>query len=137
MKKLILFTVCFTVFLSCNNRETKIVNKEYTDYLKSYEDLNPRGDFNSISFRKINGQVFWITSIQGAGSVQLYYWINENNLLIPQFNFNYGGINWEEPIEYSFLDINSSNTKIGNARQEDIDELIEVFVIENFKKNQR
>jgi len=43
-------------------------------------------------------------------------------------------MNWDEPIEYGFQDINSSNTKVGNARQEDIDELIEVFVIENFKK---
>lgn len=93
---------------------------EYVEYLKSYES-NPR--VGGISFNEVNGKVYWVTYYHGAGTRQEYYWINNNNCLEAKYVFEYGGMNWDEEISYSFTDLTTQKHKTGEVTYSETGEL--------------
>jgi hypothetical protein len=100
---------------------------KYIEYLKEFENRN-----DEIMLKKIENETFWVTSNIEAGTKQEFYWKNINNKLEPKFIFEYGGINWDEPLEYTFISIEKRDTISGD----DIEKNIE-FKKEEFIKSQR
>lgn len=110
----------------------KKIGSKHIAYLQEYEDPDTSGT-HKIDFQKIGKNVFWVTHYEGAGTRQEYYWKNENNLLVPCFIFEYGGIDWNANLEYHFEDIKTGKKKEGSATEADIIQLKENFIKENFK----
>lgn len=62
------------------------VSKEYVDYLKSYQNVEPCcGVDKSITFERLLGKVYWVTFDYDAGSGERIYWENRSNMLVPIF----------------------------------------------------
>ena len=89
---------------------------EYIQYLKEFENRN-----EEIILKRIDNETFWVTSYYGAGTKQEYYWKNINNKLVPKFIFEYGGMNWEEPLEYTFISIEKKDTISGVGIEKNIE----------------
>jgi hypothetical protein len=115
-----------------NNTNNKKVGTKYITYLQKYEDPDSQGS-HEIDFQKIGKNVFWVTHYHEAGTRQEYYWKNVNNLLVPCFIFEYGGMDWNASLEYYFEDIKTGKKKEGSATETDIIKLKENFIKENFK----
>ncbi len=115
------------------NEEIPTNNKEFIDYLKEYE-VSDLGNPNEITFQKIGKNIFWVTHYQEGGTRQEYYLKNTNNLLVPSFVFEYGGVNWNEPLGYHFEDIDNNNVKEGTASEKDIIQLKQKFIEQSEKK---
>jgi hypothetical protein len=149
-KRISILIIVVTIMASCNNskkdnltnkktekiisnspKDKKIDSKHIT-YLQEYEDPDASGT-HEIEFKKIKKNVFWVTHYEGAGTRQEYYWKNVNNLLVPCFIFEYGGMDWEASLEYNFEDIKTGKKKEGSATEADIIRLKENFIKENFK----
>lgn len=138
-----------TIIASCNNSKNnnltskkteatiptipsdKKIDNKYISYLQEYEDPDASGT-HEIDFQKIGKNVFWVTHYEGAGTRQEYYWKNTNNLLVPCFTFEYGGMDWDAGLDYSFEDVKTGKKKEGNATEADIIKLKEKFIKENF-----
>lgn len=115
-----------------NSPEEKNIDSKHIAYLREYEDPDASGT-HEINFQKIGKNVFWVTHYHEAGTRQEYYWKNENNLLVPCFIFEYGGMDWNAGLDYYFEDIKTGKKKEGNATEADIIQLKENFIKENFK----
>ncbi|MFV8344211.1 hypothetical protein [Flavobacterium sp. XS2P39] len=74
-----------------NNPNDKKIDGKYIAYLQKYEDPDAIGS-DKVNFQKIGKNVFWVTYYHEAGTKQEYYWKNVNNLLVPCFIFEYGGM---------------------------------------------
>lgn len=148
-KKFSILIIIATIVASCNNSQSdslnekkektistspidKKIDSEYISYLQEYEDPDALGT-HEINFQKIGKNVFWVTHYHGAGTRQEYYWKNVDNLLVPCFIFEYGGMDWEANLEYNFEDIKTGKKKEGSATEAEIINLKEKFIKENFK----
>ncbi len=89
---------------------------KYIEYLKEFETRN-----DEIVFKTIENETFWVTSYHSAGTNQEYYWKNINNKLVPKFVFEYGGMNWQEPLEYTFISIEKKDTISGVETEKNIE----------------
>lgn len=107
-----------------NQNDNNEIDNKYIEYLKNYES---EGE-NEIKITKIKNTNYWITSMHGAGTHQEYYWVLEENKLIPVYIFEYGGMNDE--IEYEFLNIKNNKNQIGKSNWDDIESL-KIRYIEN------
>lgn len=142
LKSRIYFVLFALIIISCkdvstvnsisNNSEDKKIDSKYITYLQEYEDPDSQGS-HEIEFQKIGKNVFWVTYYHEAGTKQEYYWKNVNNLLVPCFIFEYGGMDWNASLEYYFEDIKTGKKKEGSAMEADILKLKEDFIKENFK----
>lgn len=115
-----------------NNSNDRKIDTKHIDYLQEYENPDAPGT-HEIEFQKIGKNVFWITHYHQTGTRQEYYWKNTNNLLVPCFIFEYGGIDWNASLEYYFEDIKTGKKEKGNATEAEIIKLKENFIKENFK----
>ncbi len=106
-----------------NETVSSLDENKYIEYLKEFETLN-----DEIVIEKIENQIFWVTSYHGAGTVQEYYWKNINNKLVPKFIFEYGGINWDEPINYTFISIEKNDTISGADNEKNIEHKKKEFI---------
>ncbi|MBC5837582.1 hypothetical protein [Flavobacterium muglaense] len=142
LKSPIYFVLFSLIIISCkdvstvnsisNNSEDKKIDSKYIAYLQKYEDPDSQGS-DKVNFQKIGKNVFWVTYYHEAGTKQEYYWKNVNNLLVPCFIFEYGGMDWDSNLEYYFEDIKTGKKKEGSATEADILKLKENFIKENFK----
>lgn len=114
-----------------NNPNDKKIDDKHIAYLKEYENPDASGT-HEIEFKKIEKNVFWVTHYHGAGTRQEYYWKNVDNLLVPCFIFEYGGMDWEANLEYNFEDIKTGKKKEGSATEAEIINLKVKFIKENF-----
>lgn len=96
---------------------------KYIEYLKEFENRN-----DEIMLKKIENETFWVTSYIGAGTKQEFYWKNINNKLEPKFIFEYGGINWDEPLEFTFISIEKRDTISGGDFEKNIEFKKEEFI---------
>jgi hypothetical protein len=117
-----------------NTLDNKKMDNKYIEYLQEYEDPDAIGT-HEINFQKIGRNVFWVTHYHGAGNRQEYFWKNTNNLLVPCFIFEYGGIDWDAGLEYYFTDVKTGKEKKGKATEVEIIKLKEKFIKENYKNN--
>ena len=149
-KRISILIMVVTIMASCNNSKKdnltnkkaekiisnspidKKIDSKYIAYLQKYEDPESQGS-HEINFQKIDKNVFWVTYYHEAGTRQEYYWKNENNLLVPCFIFEYGGMDWEASLEYYFEDIKTGKKKDGSATEAEIIKLKGNFIKENFK----
>lgn len=142
LKSPIYFVLFSLIIISCkdvssvnsisNDSEDKKIDSKYIAYLQKYEDPDSQGS-DKVNFQKIGKNVFWVTYYHEAGTKQEYYWKNVNNLLVPCFIFEYGGMDWNASLEYYFEDIKTGKKKEGSATEADIIKLKENFIKENFK----
>lgn len=149
-KRFSILIMVVTIVTSCNNSKNdnltskktektisnipknKKIDSKHIAYLQEYEDPDASGT-HEIDFQKIGKNVFWVTHYHGGGTRQEYYWKNENNLLVPCFIFEYGGMDWEGSLEYHFEDIKTGKKKDGSATEAEIIKLKGNFIKENFK----
>lgn len=74
---------------SSSSNESALINNNieidssYIEYLNNY-GFNGNSEIKFITINNIN---YWVTSAQGAGNRQEYYWMLNKNKLIPMFVF--------------------------------------------------
>jgi hypothetical protein len=106
------------------NINSKIDNK-YIEYLKGYYP-NGLGNYGeNVEIKRVNEKTFWVTYAFGSGTKQEIYWMLNGNSLIPMFEFEYGGMNWESGLSYTFININNKETINGEVFGEDSESQIE------------
>lgn len=67
-------------------------------------------DWETVEIKRISEKTYWVTFVHGAGTRQEIYWLLNENCLIPMFEFEYGGVNWETELSYTFININNKET---------------------------
>jgi hypothetical protein len=101
------------------------IGTKYIQFLNDYYP-NGLGSFGeNVEIKRINERTFWITSVYGSGIKQEIYWMLHENCIIPYFEFEYGGMNWESGLNYTFFDINKNKTISGNVHGSDSENQIE------------
>ena len=91
------------------------------------------GDLGEVSIKRIKDKNFWITYHHEAGTRQEIYWLLKTNKLIPLYEFEYGGMNWESELSYNFKNIKKNQTiqgsVYGNNCESQIETLKQKFII--------
>ena len=142
---LFIFIVTIT-FISCSNEKSDAINandetnnteidNKYFEYLNSYV-LNDNAE---IKFVKVENVTFWVTSQHGSGVKQEICWVLNKNQLIPQFEFEYGGMDWEKEIDYTFINIIKKDTVSGDVSgdcEKEIEILKRQYVLGTLKNSQ-
>ncbi len=144
-KQFFLFSFIFSsiIFYSCKNEnlensKTKPkseIDRKYIEYLNGYFP-NGLGSFGEkVEIKRFSEKTFWITFDFGSGIKQEIYWLLEQNKLIPKFEFEFGGMNWESELNYTFINIDKKDTITGNVygseSENQIERLKEKFVNSN------
>ena len=123
--KMLLFNLLFFVVLisSCNLKsETKVdtsdclqVKEQYIKYLNDYSSYNLGSNEGIVEIKRIAEKSYWVTFVHDAGTRQEIYWLLDENHLLPTYEFEYGGMNWESELNYTFKNINNNETITGNV----------------------
>ena len=119
--KILFFKILFFIvlFSSCHIKSDKKVDttdclkikEQYIKYLNDYSSNN----IGSLEIKRITEKTYWVTYVHDAGTRQEIYWLLDENRLIPYFEFEYGGMNWESELNYTFKNINNNETITGNV----------------------
>lgn len=112
-----------TILISCNTKnEKKIdqnvnsdIHKKYIQYLNDYYPSGEGSNGEKVEIKRIAEKTFWVTFTHGAGTKQEIYWLLDKNCLISTFEFEYGGMNWESELNYTFKNINNNETITGDV----------------------
>lgn len=121
--KAILSILNLLFLISCHEKDinnTPDKSNEYIKYLEEYQKIALEDDLRDIKFEQIGGNIYWITNYHGAGTRQEYFWVNQGNRLIPKFIFEYGGENWDEHLNYTFISIDNGDTLVGQGEEKEI-----------------
>ena len=122
----IIFIFALTIaFISCSdeksdakktNDETKNteIDKKYVDYLNNYYP-NDMGDLGEVTTKRINEKTFWVTHNHDSGHRNEIWWSLNKNQLIPLFEYEYGGMDWDKEIDYIFVNIIKKDTLSGTV----------------------
>lgn len=110
-------------YYSANEKTSSEISEvpvEYINYLKEYQLSALEDNSRDIQFKRIGSDIYWITNYHDAGSKQEMYWKNRDNLLIPEFIFEYGGENWNEQLHFTFISLQNNDTLVGKAYENEI-----------------
>jgi|GEM_PF-5976346 len=126
------FLLCLVLFGFGNNFKAQgtTASPEHIAYLKDFEK-NENGE---IQLQTFGEHTYWITSIFGSGTKQLYFWQNNNNVFIAKFIVEYGGIDWDNDLNYTFIDLTTEQTITGsNLDEEAVLELLNKFITKSLQ----
>lgn len=107
-----------------NDKEDEI-DKKYIEYLDEYGSSNNP----EINFITIGNITYWVTHYQEGGTRQEYFWMLSKNKLIPKYIFEYGGMDWDKELEYTFINIKTNVTTNGKAFEKDMEKEKEKFIL--------
>jgi hypothetical protein len=148
MNKIFVPIILFVVLYSCGQSEKKAslkapekttieeepdkIDSKYITYLQEYYPNGLGNNGEIVEIKRISNRTFWVTSIWGSGTRSDIYWILSETKLIPSYEVEYGGINWESEMSY-FLKNIETNKKIegtvyGVNSEQQISEKIEKFI---------
>ena len=102
------------------------IDKKYIQYLNDYYPSGMGSTGENIEIKRIAEKTYWVTYINGSGSRQEIYWSLDGNSLIPKFEFEYGGMNWESEMSYTFKNIKNNATTSGTVYGMDSENQIEI-----------
>lgn len=109
--------------------EAEKIDRSFIDYLSEYQ-MNTE---NKVVFERIGNTTYWVTSIHGAGTQQEYYWENKMNRLTPKFTIEYGGMDWDAPLDFTLISIENKDTLTGKATLDEITLLKKSYIEKNEK----
>lgn len=109
--------------------EAEKMDAKFVDYLSEYQ-MNTE---NKVLFERIGNTTYWVTSIHGAGTQQEYYWENKQNRLTPKFTIEYGGMDWDAPLDFTLISIENKDTLRGKASVNEITVIKKSYIEKNEK----
>jgi hypothetical protein len=108
------------------------IDKKYIQYLNDYYPNGLGSNGEKVEIKRISEKTYWVTFAFGSGTQQEIYWLLDKNRLIPAFEFEYGGMNWESGLSYTFLNLNNkatiNGTVYGGDSENQINLLKEKFI---------
>lgn len=91
------------------------IDEKYIEYLNNYYPNGLVNNGEKVEIKRISEKTYWVTFTFGSGTQQEIYWLLDKNCLIPAFEFEYGGMNWESELNYTFKNIKNNETITGNV----------------------
>lgn len=111
--------------MSLKNNRGDEIDKKYIEYLDKYDSSNNP----EINFITVGSITYWVTHYQEGGTRQEYFWILDKNKLIPKYIFEYGGLDWDKELEYTFINIKTNVTVDGKAFENNMEQEKEKFIL--------
>ena len=111
--------------MSLKNNRGDEIDKKYIEYLDEYDSSNNP----EINFITVGSITYWVTHYHEGGTRQEYFWILDKNKLIPKYIFEYGGLDWDKELEYTFINIKTNVTVDGKAFENNMEQEKEKFIL--------
>ena len=91
------------------------IEKKYLQYLNDYYPSGMGSSGENVEIKRIAEKTYWVTFNNGSGTQQEIYWLLDKNSLIPMYEFEFGGMNWESELSYTFKNIKDNATASGTV----------------------